>query len=231
MLYGQRVPRKQPTRSYDATKRRERAEDERRETRRRVLAAAQRLFVEKGYRGTTMADIAAEAGVAMQSVYKAGRSKSDLLQRVVELVVAGDDQDVLITERPSVAAIAEEPDARRRVEMIAALIASTQERSAPIHAALREAAALDYTVAANLEADLQRRHETIGTVVGMIAEDRLRLPRAECVDTVWAIGSSEVDLLLRVRRGWSADGYLDWLTRTLVDQILLPEDDAAAGPS
>lgn len=225
------MPKKQPTRSYDATKRRERAKEERRETRRRVLAAAQRLFVEKGYRGTTMADIASEAEVAMQSVYKAGRSKSDLLQRVVELVVAGDDQEVLITERPSIGAIAEEPDARRQVEMIAAIITSTQERSAPVQAALREAAALDDTVAANLEAELRRRHETIGTVVGMIAEDRLRLPRADCVDTVWAIGSSEVYRLLRVRRGWSVDRFLDWLTRTLVDQILVPENDAASGPS
>jgi AcrR family transcriptional regulator len=212
------------TRAYDATKRRARAEEERRQTRRRVLAAAQRLFVEQGFRGTTMADIASEAGVAMQSVYKAGRSKADLLQRVVELVVAGDDQDMLITERPTVGAIAEEPDARRQVEMIAALITSTQERSAPVHAALREAAALDDTVAANLEAELERRHQTIGSVVGLIAEDRLRLPRAECVDTVWAIGSTEVYLLLRGRRGWSTDRFLDWLTRTLVDQILVPED-------
>ncbi|MBX7159403.1 MAG: TetR/AcrR family transcriptional regulator; helix-turn-helix transcriptional regulator [Acidimicrobiia bacterium] len=218
------MPKTKPKRGYDATKRRERAEEERRETRRRVLAAAQKLFVENGYRGTTMADIATEAGVAMQSVYKAGRSKADLLQRVVELVVAGDDQPVLFTERPSVGAIAEEPDAARQVEMIAALIASTQERSAPVQAALREAAALDDTVAANLEAELQRRHETIRTIVGMIAGDRLRLPRAECVDTVWAIGSSEVYLLLRVRRGWSARRFRDWLTRTLSDQILATDD-------
>lgn len=223
-LYGQGMPKEQAPRAYDATKRRARAEDERRETRRRVLAAAQRLFVENGYRGTTMADIASEAEVAMQSVYKAGRSKSDLLQRVVELVVAGDDQEMLFTERPSVGAIAEEPDAARQVEMIAALITSTQERSAPVQAALREAAALDDTVAANLEAELQRRHETLGTIVGMIADDRLRLPRPECVDTVWAVGSSEVYLLLRVRRGWSADQFHDWLTRTLIDLILVADD-------
>ncbi|HEX5614874.1 MAG TPA: helix-turn-helix domain-containing protein [Acidimicrobiia bacterium] len=210
-------------RSYDATKRRERAEEERRATRRRVLAAAQVLFVGKGYKATTMADIAAEAGVAMQSVYKAGRSKADLLQRVVEVVVAGDDDDVLITDRPSVAAIADEADATRQVEMLAALIASTQERSAPVQVALREAAALDQAVARNLDAELQRRHETIGAVVGMIAEDRLRHSREESVDTVWAIGSSEVFLLLRTRRGWDADHYLRWLTSTLVGQLLVTD--------
>lgn len=211
-------------RTYDATKRRARAEEERRATRRRVLAAAQQLFVTKGYKATTMADIATEAGVAMQSVYKAGDSKADLLQHVVEVVVAGDDEAVLLADRPSFAAVADAPDATRQVEMIAALISSTQERSAPVQAALREAAALDDTVAENLEAELRRRHETIGTLVGMIDEESLRLPRDECVDTVWAIGSSEVFLLLRVRRGWDADTYLGWLTRTLRDQLLVSDE-------
>jgi AcrR family transcriptional regulator len=211
-------------RAYDATKRRARAEEERSATRRRVLAAAERLFVEKGYTATTMADIAADAGVAMQSLYKAGKSKPDLLQRVVEVVVAGDDQAVMMTERPSVAAIADEADAVRQVELLCALIASTQERSAPVQAALRQAAAVDDTVARNLDAELRRRHETIGTVVGMIAADRLRLPLEESIDTVWAIGSSEVFLLLRTRRGWDADHYLRWLTRTLTEQLLVVDE-------
>jgi AcrR family transcriptional regulator len=213
-----------PKRTYDATKRRERAEEERRATRRRVLAAAQRLFVGKGYNATTMADIATEAGVAMQSVYKAGTSKADLLQRVVEVVVAGDDEEVLMVDRPSFAAIAQEADATRQVEMMAALIASTQERSAPVQTALREAAAVDDAVARSLDAELGRRHETIGTVVGMIAEDRLRHTREESTDTVWAIGSSEVFLLLRSRRGWDADHYLSWLSRTLADQLLVADE-------
>jgi len=214
-----------PKRTYDATKRRARAEDERRATQRRVLAAAQQLFVEKGYKATTVADIAAAAGVAIQSVYKAGKSKPELLQRVVEVVVAGDDEDVLIIDRPSFADVAREPDAARQVEMIAALIASTQERSAPVQAALREAAAVDIAVARNLDAELQRRHETIGAIVGMIAGDCLRLTLEESTDTVWAIGSSEVYLLLRTRRGWSADKYLRWLTRTLTDQLLVADDN------
>ncbi len=158
-------------RTYDASKRRERADEERGATRRRVIAAAQRLFVAKGYTATTMSDIAKEAGVAMQSVYKAGQSKADLLQRAIEVVVAGDDAAVLMTERPSFTAIASEPDATRQVEMLAALVASTQERSAPVQAAYREAAAVDEAVAANLDAELRRRHETFATVIGMIPAD------------------------------------------------------------
>jgi hypothetical protein len=121
-----------------------------------------------------------------------------------------------------VAAIADEPDAVRQVAMLAALIASTQERSAPVQVALREAAAVDQAVAGNLDAELRRRHQTIRTVVDMIAEDRLRHSREECADTVWAIGSTEVFLLLRTRRGWDPQQYERWLNRTLADQLLAP---------
>lgn len=214
-----------PKRSYDATKRRQRAEEERRATERRVLAAAQRLFVAKGYTATTIDDIATEAGVAVQSVYKAGKSKADLLQRVVEVVVAGDDQPVMMTDRPGFTSIADEPDPARQVAMLAGLIASTQERSAPVQVALREAAALDARVAENLADELERRHRTIRTVIGMIPEDRLRLGHDDATDTVWAIGSTEVFLLLRTRRGWEADQFQAWITRTL-SRLLLADPPA-----
>lgn len=209
-----------PKRSYDATKRRQRAEEERRATRQRVLAASQRLFVQKGYTATTIDDIADEAGVAIQTVYKAGTSKAELLQRVVEVVVAGDDREVMLTDRPSFAALADEPDPERQIAMVAALVAATQERSAPVQVALREAAAVDATVAENLASELARRHDTIRTVIGMIPEDRLRLSRAEATDAVWAIGSTEVFLLFRIRRGWDASQFETWLTQTFTRLLL-----------
>lgn len=217
-----------PKRTYDATKRRERAERERRATRQRVLAAAQRLFEQKGYTATTIDEIAAEAGVAIQSVYKAGTSKAELLQRVVEVVVAGDDEQVLLTDRPTFAAVADEPDAARQIAMIASLVSSTQERSARVQVALREAAAVDATVAENLANELERRHETIRTLVGMIPEEQLCVSHDDAADTVWAIGSTEVFLLLRTRRGWDADQFEAWLTRTLTRQLLAdpPTHDA-----
>jgi AcrR family transcriptional regulator len=213
-------------RPYDATKRRQRAEEERRATRRRVIAAAQRLFVAKGYTDTTMGDIAKTAGVALQSVYKAASSKAELLQLVVDAVVAGDDEDVMMSERPSFAAIAEDTNPERQVRKLAALIASIQERSAPVQSVFRQAAAVDDTIAANLDCELQRRHESFAVLLGTIPEDRLRHSRAESTDTAWAIGSSEVYQLLRIRRAWDADHYREWLSRTLVEQLLSPSPAA-----
>lgn len=210
-------------RPYDARRRRERAEEERRATRLRVVEAARRLFLERGYVATTMADIAGEAGVALQSVYNAGQSKSDLLHLVTDLAVAGDDQDVLLVERPSIAAVVSEPSAERQVELIAAVIAGTMERLAPVWVAYREAAAVDTKAAENLVAAHRRRHETFAAIIGHVPEQRLRRSHEESTDTAWAIGSIDVFLLLRSIRGWDAAEYAGWLRRTLVDQLLTPE--------
>jgi AcrR family transcriptional regulator len=208
------------TRSYDATRRRERAEEERRATQRRVVEAARELFVSRGYVATTVADIAKEAGVALQSVYNAGQSKASLMHLVVDLAVAGDDQDVLLVDRPTFTAIADQPTAEQQVEVIAALIAETMQRLAPVWVAYREAAAVDPTGAANLEAAHRRRNETFAAMVGMVQQDRLRLSPEEATDTAWAIGSIDVYLLLRTIRGWSHERYAAWLSRTLVDLLV-----------
>jgi AcrR family transcriptional regulator len=213
-----------PKRAYDATRRRERAEEERRATRRRVVEAATRAFVAKGYTATTMAEIAREAGVALQSVYTAASSKAELLHLVVDRAVAGDDEEVLVHNRQVYAEIAAEPSAEEQVRMIAGLIATIQERSAPVQAAYREAAAVDPKVAASVEAAHRRRHESFTAIIRMLPAHRLRRSAEESTDTMWAIGSSEVFLLLRNVRGWDAGRYRDWLSRTLVDQLLLPEN-------
>jgi AcrR family transcriptional regulator len=209
-------------RRYDARRRRERADLERRATRLRVVEAATRLFLTKGYVATTMAEIAREAGVALQSVYSAGQSKADLLHLVTDLAVAGDDQQVMLLDRPSYAAIRDERNPERQVRMGAALIAQTMERLAPVWIAYREAAAVDTKAAANLVAAHHRRHETFAGMIDMLPEQHLRRSREEATDTAWAIGSVDVFLLLRSIQGWTAQQYADWLSQTLTDQLLVP---------
>ena len=211
------TPRKRP---YDARRRRERAEEERQATRRRVVEAARELFLARGYVATTMADIAREAGVALQSVYTAGQSKADLLHLITDLAVAGDDQEVMFAERPEVRAIAAEPDAERQIQAVARLIATTLERLAPVWVAYREAAVVDSKAAANLVAAHRRRRETFEAIIRMVPEGRLREPHAKSADTTWAIGSVDVFLLLRTVLEWDAARYAAWLRATLVTQLV-----------
>lgn len=212
----------QAKRPYDARRRRERAAEERAETRRRVVDAARELFLTRGYVATTMADIAGEAGVALQSVYTAGQSKADLLHLVTDLAVAGDSQEVMLVERPEYAAIAAETDPARQVEMFAALIAATMERLAPVWIAYREAAAVDPKAAANLVAAHRRRHGTFRTLVRMVPEHRLRHGHDRSADTAWAVGSIDVFLLLRTILEWDATQYAEWLRDALIDQLVAP---------
>lgn len=211
-------PAKRP---YDARRRRERAEAERLATRRRVVDAARDLFLSRGYRATTMTDIAREAGVALQSVYTAGRSKAELLHLVTDVAVAGDDADVMVIDRPEFDAVAAERDTVRQVQMLSAAIAATLERLAPVWIAYREAAAVDPKAAANLVAAHRRRRETFGAMIRMIDEPRLRHSYELSADTMWAVGSVDVFLLLRHVLGWDAAQYADWLRDTLVDQLVV----------
>jgi len=208
-------------RPYDARRRRERAEQERRATRNRVVTAARDLFLERGYVATTVSDIAKTAGVALQSVYTAGQSKVDLLHLVIDLAVAGDSEDVMLLERPEFIAISEGPTAERQVEVMATLIATTMERLAPIWVAYREAAAVDPKAAASLVAAHQRRRETFEGMIRMLPESRLRRSHEDSAATAWAIGSIDVFLLFRTVLGWVGDQYVDWLRATLVDQLLI----------
>jgi AcrR family transcriptional regulator len=210
-------------RPYDARRRRERAEQERRATRLRVVEAARTLFLERGYVATTMADIARQAGVALQSVYKVGHSKAVLLHQVRDLALAGDDQQVMLLDRPEYVALRAETDPERQVEMLAALVATAMERLAPVWVAYREAAAVDATAAANLVTAHQRRHHTFINVIGAIPEHRLRHSPEDSTDTAWAIASPEVYLLLQSVLEWDADRYSEWLSRTLADLLLTPE--------
>jgi AcrR family transcriptional regulator len=61
-------------------------------TRERVIRAADRVFGERGYTGARMADIAKEAGVAVQTVYFVFHTKSELLAACFEFLVLGPDR-------------------------------------------------------------------------------------------------------------------------------------------
>jgi len=60
-------------------------------TRLRMIHAAQKVFTSHGYAGARMIDIAAEAGVAVQTVYFTFHTKAELLQACYELAVLSED--------------------------------------------------------------------------------------------------------------------------------------------
>jgi AcrR family transcriptional regulator len=58
-----------------------------------VIAAATRLFSERGWASTTLAAIAAEAGTAIETIYSGFASKMGLLLAAIDVAIAGDDDN------------------------------------------------------------------------------------------------------------------------------------------
>src|SRR5437899_12415389 len=73
-----------PPRRYDSTRRRAQAA----QTRQDILQAAQLLFLEGGYTGTTLNDISAAARVAVETIYRGFGGKPALFKGVIEPAIA-----------------------------------------------------------------------------------------------------------------------------------------------
>ena len=156
MKYGNSQPRK-----YDASGRQAQA----RQNRRAVLDAAHRLFLERGYATTTVAEVAATAGVSVETVYKAFTNKPGLVKAVFDVLVVGDDEDVPMLQRDFVRRNMAEPDPRRKLADYGDHLAATAPRISPILLVVRAAAGSD-----------AGRRSGVGTAAGRAAHrhDRLR---------------------------------------------------------
>jgi AcrR family transcriptional regulator len=186
----------------------------------KVVEAATRLFIEKGYTATTVGEIAKEAGVALQSVYKAGGSKAELLHHVVDVAVAGDTDHVLVQDRPSFATMMAESDPVAKVRIFAGMICDIQERLAPIQRASREAAAVDDTAATYWRNAHLLRLQTFDVAMRTLPRDGLRHSYEQTTETAWAIGSTEVYTLMTTVHGLDAAQVRSWLAETLVAALL-----------
>src|SRR3954466_3209022 len=131
-------------RRYESPRRREQAAA----TRRQILEAAQRLFEEQGYAATTMSAIAAEAGVALKTVYVAFETKSGLLRALWHLLLRGDEADVPIDQRPWYREVLAEPDPERQLRLGAANARAVKERAGALMAVIRDAAPSEPDIAA-----------------------------------------------------------------------------------
>ena len=100
--------------------------------RRSILAAAGRLFVEKGYLGTTLATVAAQAGVSVQTVYNVIGGKPAVLKAVYDATLAGDDEPIAMGDRPAFRAMAQASNGREMLERYAELGRQLSQRVLPL---------------------------------------------------------------------------------------------------
>jgi AcrR family transcriptional regulator len=215
-----------PVRRYDASGRRDQA----RRNRVAVLDAARRSFLDRGYAATTVAAVAAAAGVSVETVYKAFGSKAALLKAVFDVSVAGDDEPVALVQRERVRRIEEEPDGRRKLELYGEHLLETAPRSVPVQLAVRAAAAVDPSVGDIWQQMLTERLTGMTMLARHLeAGGHLRsgVSLEEARDVLWTYISTEVYELLVLHREWPPERYVRWVVDALI-AALLPRDPAPA---
>jgi AcrR family transcriptional regulator len=199
-------------RKYDATGRRASAE----RTRHAVLDAAHRLFASRGYEATSMAGIAAAAGVATDTVYATVGRKPALMRLLLERAISGGDDPVPAGDRDYVRAIQAEQDPARKLAIYAAAVRTIHGRLAPLVRSVQGAASVHPEVARAWKEISERRARNMRLFVAHLAGVgalRDSLDPDEAADVVWATNSPELYLLLVGERGWTPERYEAWLAQ------------------
>ena len=199
---------KPKTRRYDSTRRREQAAV----TRRKILEAAEALFVRDGYVATSMAAIAKDAGVALKTVYLAFETKSGLLRALWNLRLRGDEAPVPVGERPWYQAVLEEPDPEKKLRMLIGGAAKIRARIGPVLEIVRGGAPADPEVGALWERMQREFYENQRTAIQSLKKGALKrgLTLERAADILWTLNNPTVFLLLVNDRGWTLAQQEKW---------------------
>jgi AcrR family transcriptional regulator len=210
-----------PKRRYDGAGRRRQAEV----TRAKVVAAAARVFLQHGYAGATIPAIAAEAGVALQTVYRAAPGKAGLLAAAVTAAVAGGFERSLtpVEERPAIRAVIEEKDPHRQLALYAHTQPGIWSRVGALQRVLETAAASEPDLRRLQEEQDAKRLDGLTRFARRLQERgalRVGLTPEHAAHIIVTLGSHAVYDSLVIKSGWTDSQYEAWLTDALQHSLL-----------
>lgn len=204
--------------AYDNSARAARAQA----TRARVLAAAGHLFLTRGFAGTTIGLVADEAAVSQETIYKAFGSKAALLKAVYDVTLAGDDDDVPLSQRPEARAVFQARTGEEAVAAYAKLAQTIGARTDPLVRMIMGSRDTDANLRSFVDTIHQERRTGSAFWIGRLHDAgwlREDLDVERAADILWAVNSYEPRWLL-TDRGWSADEFTAWLADTLSRLLL-----------
>ena len=211
---------KSPKRDYDSSRRQVQAE----ETRLRILEAARKQFIERGYAGATAESIAAEADVAAQTIYAIFKNKKKLLIHLMNVSPATGVEDYTpMSERPTVQAVSQEHDQHRQLQMFAQVVANNLDQVAAVSKVLGDAAKTDPDFDRILKKLNKQRLEHMTLAVQQFAANgpfRAKVNDDYALNIIWTLTSPEVFLLLTRERGLPKEEYAIWLADMLTRALL-----------
>ena len=208
-----------PKRRYNSPRRSEQAAA----TRREILKAAQRLFAEQGYAPTTMSAIAAEAGVALKTVYKAFQTKSGVLRALWNLQLRGDQDDAPVAERDWYREVLQEPNPERQLRLNARNSRAAKQRIGDVIEVIHGAAALDPDIDAlwnRIQTEFHANQREIAQSLHDKHALKSDLDINRAADILWTLNHPDVWQLLVAQRGWTPEQYEQWFADAACSQLL-----------
>jgi AcrR family transcriptional regulator len=195
------------------------------ETRRRILDAAQELFLARGYGATTIDAIAEAAGVSVPTVYVRFESKRQLLQALLDRTIAGDDEPVPMLERDWMRDALSQPDPSQLLRRVVHHARLVHERTVALVIAVRAAAGTDSDLQGLWDLLREQRFvvaEAIGRALRTLGAPPEGLTRSQVTDVLYAELSPDAYQMLVIERGWTPRAWEQWTTRLLTSQLVAP---------
>jgi AcrR family transcriptional regulator len=194
----------------------------------RILAAAAELFLADGYLATTLAAVAARAGVGARTVYVRFGTKAALFKRVVDVAIAGDTRPIDVLGRPGMQTALTAPTAVERIAASAAESRQIMQRTGALFAVAQQAAAVEPLIEGFWQEGREGSRHSQAAFWTQLARDGLLDPAADLgwlIDTASLLAGAEPYLLMTRLLGWDLDTYQAWLVTTMTRLA------AAAGPA
>lgn len=196
--------------------------DRARKTRLRIIKAAYSLFCERGYYGTTMADVAQAAGVAVQTVYFTFHTKIELLSRTVDFAVMGEGDPVIPEQSAWYAAMAAEPDLTKAVRHVVEGIGQILTRAMPLDTVVRASAGSDPDMARARAVNERLRADGYRAILDILhskatLRDGITPERATQLLLLYL--GTDVYRVLILDYGWTHADWITWTVATLGEQL------------
>jgi len=189
-------------------------------TRLRIIQAAHAEFEARGYEGTRIEDVAARAGVAVPTVYKAFTNKRTLLTAAVTTAMTG-GPDGPVGRQAWFHEQLDAPTAEQQLQLIARNARRLNERAAHLLELVRATAARDSQIATlwhGINSDRQARART--SAQQLSAKTTLRTSVPDAAHTLWALTVPELYVLHVTESGRSPQAYQHWLADVLIAVLL-----------
>ncbi len=208
--------------AYDNRQRQEAA----RSTRARIIDTAKTAFLHRGFGGTTIRQVADEAGVSQETIYKTFGGKAALLKAVYDVSLASGDEAIPLAARPEAIAVRDAPSPGAAASAYAELAQLISSRIDPLLRVLLGSRDTDKALAEFARTTERERHVGSAFYVrhweqsGWLRDD---ITTEHAIDSVWALNSPQPRWLL-LDHGWSEEHYTRWLAELISHAIFATDE-------